>query len=556
MLRDAAARESRGDYEGAEQVLRALLEESPGSSGGLFALERVLRAQGEVVSIMPAIDEFLEATPDSPGVRSLELRVLADVDSLDAVRREAEEWIALQSEREVVYREVSRVYARVFDERAALAVLSRGRDRLGDPTAFALEIGDLHAAEGDATAAAREWAAAVAPEGAQVSTLSRRLGELPGDLRGPVAEALVDELAVAATPEARAAAAALAIDLALPDRADRLVRSVADDLDARTRESFLADAARRARQAGMDELASWAYDELGARALSPAERREFDERMVEASLAAGDTASALEAQWRLVDSYSPRSVDRRRASARAVRLEAGSADSERLLELLADFRERFANAPELDDIAASVARALQARGDARGAAAVLEGVRGPRSALERAYLLLGDGAIAEGRAALLLAVTGLPPSEATGVIQFAGLLGRLSEPAAEALAAAGVAAHRGDPAGGVASLAAAEGIVDEERAAVLAAAARLADDHDEARLAADIRRELVDRYPDAPEVAEASLALARYRGRTPDGVDEAIRLLETLITARPNAAIVPDARIELQRLRQRGGSRP
>ena len=71
-------------------------------------------------------------------------------------------------------------------------------------------------------------------------------------------------------------------------------------------------------------------------------------------------------------------------------------------------------------------------------------------------------------------------------------------------------------------------------------------------MAAEIRTALIDRYPEAPEVAEASLALARYRARTSDGVDEAIRLLEDLITNRPNAAVVPDARVELQRLRGRG----
>ncbi|MGB1841887.1 MAG: tetratricopeptide repeat protein, partial [Longimicrobiales bacterium] len=69
---------------------------------------------------------------------------------------------------------------------------------------------------------------------------------------------------------------------------------------------------------------------------------------------------------------------------------------------------------------------------------------------------------------------------------------------------------------------------------------------------ADIRAVLITEYPDAPEVAEASLALARYRARTPRGVEEAIRLLEDLIMNRPNAAVVPDARVELQRLRDRG----
>ena len=71
-------------------------------------------------------------------------------------------------------------------------------------------------------------------------------------------------------------------------------------------------------------------------------------------------------------------------------------------------------------------------------------------------------------------------------------------------------------------------------------------------VAAVIHRRIVTDYPEAPEVGEASLALARFHARTDGGVEEAIRLLENLITMRPNAAVVPDARVELDKLRGRG----
>jgi TolA-binding protein len=63
---------------------------------------------------------------------------------------------------------------------------------------------------------------------------------------------------------------------------------------------------------------------------------------------------------------------------------------------------------------------------------------------------------------------------------------------------------------------------------------------------------LVDEHPDAAEAAEATLALARHEAVAGGDRDEAIRLLEELITRRPNAAVVPEARLELQRLRNRG----
>jgi hypothetical protein len=117
-----------------------------------------------------------------------------------------------------------------------------------------------------------------------------------------------------------------------------------------------------------------------------------------------------------------------------------------------------------------------------------------------------------------------------------------------------VAAHAGQAAGAATGLAeAVESFEEGERAAVLAEAARIAADGGEARVASEIRGRLIVEYPESPEFAEAALALARYHARTPRGYEQAIRLLEDLIASRPNAAVVPDARVELERLRGRVG---
>jgi tetratricopeptide (TPR) repeat protein len=555
LLRESAARESQGDYDGAEAVLRRLLEENPASSGGLFALERVLRAKGEIVTILPAVDAFLAEQPQSSGVRSLELRVLSEVDSTEAVRREAEAWLSIDPGEEVPYREIARVYERTFGSDEALELLYRGRDELGRNDALALEVGDLLVASGRIEEGAEEWARAVGRDAAQVSTVTRRVTGLENEEDAAragrrVVEVLGDEREL----DRRRAGSRIALDLGLEREAMRLSQDVADELDGRARSTFLTDVARRARDNDLVDVAAWAYDALGGDAGSPAERRQFDLRIVEVSLAAGDTATALEAQRRVVASYSAGSVDRRRATARVIRLEGRRADPRELRAMLDDFREDFPNAPELDEVAATVAGALQARGDPRGAHDVLEGIEGPKSSLERAYLLLAAGEVAAARSALLLALTGLPPGEATSVIQFAGLLGRVSPAAAEALAEAGVAAHAGQAAGAATGLAeAVESFEEGERAAVLAEAARIAADGGEARVASEIRGRLIVEYPESPEFAEAALALARYHARTPRGYEQAIRLLEDLIASRPNAAVVPDARVELERLRGRVG---
>ncbi|NJD19509.1 MAG: hypothetical protein FIA95_09555, partial [Gemmatimonadetes bacterium] len=166
LLREAAARESRGDFEGAERVLRRLLGGIPASTGGVFALERVLRAKGEPGAILPVVDTFLAHDPSASGVRQLKIRLLVEVDSLEAVEPEAERWFQAPPTSEGAYREVARVFERAFGPERALAVLERGRSATGDPSALALEMGDVLAATGRTRQALEEWARAVGDDGA------------------------------------------------------------------------------------------------------------------------------------------------------------------------------------------------------------------------------------------------------------------------------------------------------------------------------------------------------------------------------------------------------
>jgi tetratricopeptide (TPR) repeat protein len=552
LLRDAAARESQGDLDGAEEVLRRLLQVDPASSGGLFALERVLRARGATARLLPAVDTFLAHDPTASGVRYLKLRVLVDIDSTEALEPEAERWFRAEPGTESPYREVSRVFEKAFGPQKALDVLRRGREALGKPDALALETGDLLATTGQVDDALKEWTRAVGDDGAQAAAVATRVAALPGAAKDP-GRSVVSALGRAPEVGRRTAAVQIAVSLGLEAEALDLSRRLEKGMDEGARMGFLSDVGRRARGAGLSTLAAWAYGELGQDARSPGERRQFDRGLVESSLARGDTAAALEAQRRVVDSFTPGSADRRQATALAIRLEAPTAKPERLRALLGAFRGEFPDAPELDDVAASAARALLARGDTAGARAVLEGSEGAHSAVERGYLRLAAGDVTGGRASLLAAVGTLEPADATGIIQLAGLLGRLSPGGASLLTQAAVRAHAGRGGEGADLLAAgADSLPETDRAPVLAEASRMADAVGADEAAARLRARILADHPDAPEAAEASLALARYRARTPAGRDEAIRILEDLVTRLPNAAVVPDARRELERLKGRG----
>ncbi len=550
LLNDASARESRGDFDGAESVLRQLLEADPSSSGGLFALDRVLRAKGEVAQILAVVDAFLEREPESSGVRHLKLRVLLELDSLDALQAEAERWFDLESKSEVSYREVARLYERAFGSSRALEVLRRGRREVGGD-ALALEIGDVLAASDDRDGAVDEWVRAIGDDGGESVAIARRVQGLTQG-RDDAGRRLVLALARSDMVPKRRAGARIALDLGLGAEALRISRDVAGELRGRARELFLNEVARRARENELSETASWALEQLGEGASTPAARRQFDQRILDVALAAGDTAAALDAQRRIAASFGEGSVDRRRATAQVIRFESAGADPARLGGLLRDFRDEFPNAPELDDLAATVAAGLQTRGDAIGAASVLEGIEGPRSGIERGYLLFDTGEIEEGRRALLLALSGLAPADATEVIQLVSLMGRLSGAGSELLATASVQAHRGRASEAARTLEEGADALDEsDQPPLLAEAARIAERGGVQGRAALIRLRILMDFPDSPEVGAATLALARYRATEPEGVARAITLLEQLITSRPNAAVVPDARLELERLRGR-----
>ena len=548
LLRQAAGLEASGNLEAAERVLREVLTQDPRSTGALFSLERVLRRQGEPEAVLPVVRTFLDGDPGRGQIRLLELRVLAELDSLDAVRRRASDWMEVDPS-EATFRDLVGLYAPTFGDAAALDLVEQGRATLGDPGLLAFEAGDLHASLGDRDAAVAEWVEGVGDDGSGVAPVARRLRELR-DGREEAVGSAIEALSASPVFARRRAAAGLAVELGREEDALALARSVADELGGRARSTFLAEIADRARELSVGPVASWAYDELGADAQTPVERRAFDERLVEVSLSAGDTAAAVEAQRRIARSFPAGSTDRRQASLRALRLGVASMEAEELRASFDAFLEDFPNALELDETAALVGRALQRRGDTEGAMGVLERSNGPLSAAERAYLLLDMGEVQEARQILSVAVEGMAPSDATGTIRLLALLGRLSPGGSELLAGAAAAARRGDVQEAVARLEAGEGAVDdEERAALLAHAARLAEDAGDPVVAARLRTTLLERHPDDASVPEAALALARYHAAREGGTARAIEILEELIASRPNAAIVPSARAELSRLR-------
>ena len=554
LLREAARAESAGDYAAAVGILTSLLQERPASSGAIFALERVLRAEGRVSQVLDPIDAFLAVDPVSSGPRYLKLKILLEVDSLAELRSAAESWIAQSPTSPDAYREVARVYERAFGGEEALSLLRRGRSSAGDGV-LAVEAGDVLVRLERPREALLEWAVALEGSDALVPGVLRRMvrtgAENPGLAREVVRELAADP----ASDARRRAAIEIALEAGLQAEALGVAEGVAGDLQDQDREGFLTTLLRLAEEKDADQLALWTLQQLRQEAPRGSRARTLDRQIAVTSLVAGDTVRALEARARYARGLPERSPERRRALAEMIRLGAATDAPLELLDRFAAFREEFPNAPEADPLAVALSERFRNAGELETATFVLEGIQGPLSAQERAWLALDAGNREGARVNLMLAATGLPATEATAIVQLTGVLDRVGEQAAELAGRVSVVRHREGAAAAFALVnEAVHALPPEDQPPLLAMAARIADETDRQGEAARLRESLAATFPESSEAPEAILRLARYRATTPTGVPAAIALLEDLILVRPNSAVVPVARRELERLRAGGGA--
>ncbi len=548
LLRTAASEESSGDLARAEETLRRLMGQRPTSTRGIFALERVLRAQSRVGEILPFADRFTDLEPYASGPRLLELRVYAELDDGSGLDDAAEDWMRDAGSSSEPYREVARVFGRVFGPERGLSILERGRSELGRPSLFAMETGDFLGDLGRMEEAVLEWADVIGNDGSQVSAVMRRVGEIEEDREALVLPLLAQLRQLPTTTARLRAGAQIALEAGVFGEARTLAETALQDLPARPRRGFLTALAQQAQGVSAIGVALWAYEVLREGAANDTETRALDQRITVAALAVGDTVRALEAQQAIANSLPEGNIDRRRALAEIIRLgiERGGVGTR---ELLAAFATEFPYAPQLDELAVTLAVQLDAGGDREAARLLLAGVAGPRSALERAYLYLGAGEVVQGRNALQDALSGVSPGVATEVIALLDLLDRLDGEALSAFVRSAVLAHQRRTDGALSELeVAVDAVPRDGRPPLLAMGARIADVGGVPEQAADFRERIIRDHPYATEVPEATLELARFKGAMPGGVDEAIRLLEDLILGDPNGAIVPTARRELQRI--------
>lgn len=552
LIRDATAREQAGDFEDAEQILERILKQNPQSLSAMLALERVLRIEGKLKDLIPYVEAHLNADPTSAIGNQMLVRAFSSLDRVEDINRAADAWLRAVPKIETPYREVARVWQQRRDYTRALQYLELGRTRVGKPDALALELGDAYAALNDYPRAMREWDRAIGPDARGLLLVQRRLTGMR-DGGAQILPGLVAALMHAPTSfPRRKAAAQLAIDAGLSDRAEQVVRTTAADLKGQDRQNFLVEMARRADAAQLPRVAFWAYGQLGPGELNAEQTLAIRARIAELALAVGDTATAARSYHDLEQSLTIGSPERRPAVALRIQLmvkEGHLAESETALQ---EFRRDYVNAPEMDAIAAALASAYLDKDDVEDAEKALIGVSGARSGIARGRVALRKGDVVGAKAAMLTAAPLLQGAEATETLRLVTLLGKVSRTGGELLGKSIAKAGAGASKDAVSMLEKGADVLPEpERPAVLDFAAALADRSDLSLDAERVRRRIIIDFPHSMEAPSALLGVARSLTERGEGPEEARQYLEKLILDYPRSALVPQARQELDRLQGR-----
>ncbi len=549
-LREATVREQAGDFAGAQKILEGILHNNAQSLSGLLALERVLRVQGKLEVLLPHLKTHLERDKTSAIGHQMMVRTLSALNRLDELEQASQAWIRAVPRIETPYREIARVWEQRGDIMRAVQVLEMGRARLGRD-ALALELGDMFARLEDTQRAVREWERAIGPDARGLMLVQRRMTTLK-DGGAAVLPGLVDVLGASPELGRRRAAVQLAIDAGLGTKAQQIAERLLTELSAEERQSFLVDVARRADSAQLAQLAYWAYTQFALNDFSPDQLLAIRARIAELALIIGDTASAARGYRELEASLEAGSPQRRQATSLRIQLLIKEGKLKEAEDELETFRSEYAEAPELDATAATLATAYFEKGDMDAALRAVERVSGPRAGLARGRIALRRGDVTGARAALMSSAPKLQGAEATQTLKLATLLGKVSRAGGELLGEALAEAGVGQAKSAVATIEnRMEQLPAAERPAILDFAAALADRGQLPLEGERLRRRIVTEFPQSNEAPAALLSLARSLTERGEAVDEARTFLEKLIIDYPRSALVPQARQELDRLQSR-----
>jgi tetratricopeptide (TPR) repeat protein len=539
--------ERSGKYADAATVYFNTLRTDPNNIPALLGLERALFVLNRMPELLPLVQRARARAPENVALRSLEVRVYADLNQQDSLEAVVRRWAAAAPQSDAPYREWGLALAdrRMYDD-ARNAYLT-GRKTLGGAGTLANELAELEQRAGNWEAAAREWARAVAESPDVEANAASQLSDAPSTMRDRIVRVLIG-------PDAGVAARRLGAELLLtwgqPSEAwaafePTLASGDASPAPAETqaalrRFSDLAAAlttpeAHRVRGLALARWADLVPSPLSERARAEAVRELLDgndrvgaRRVLESHGDPQGVGQAALLQLLIADGQLD-VVERRLASDSSAGLVA---DDRAALQL-------------------SLAQARIARGELDRAAAALGDDSSVAALAQRGWIALyrGDlkGAMDAFRVAGPYATDRAAATDRTAMM---ALLQRVQEPSSPELGAALLTLTRGDSVAAVGALRRAAGRLPVQggRLEVLLLAGQLA-----ARLgpqqeitAVALFDEVVRGGGEGAAPAAAELEWSRLLIRQGHSA-EAIPHLEHLILTYPSSAVVPQARRELER---------
>ncbi|UCC82363.1 MAG: tetratricopeptide repeat protein [Gemmatimonadota bacterium] len=557
-MRRIESLERVGQLSDAQAALDELLLEWPAEPSAVATAVRIYRRQGTLRNVLPVLERAVKVAPTSPALRQLQFGVLVDLGAKAQLREAGEAWLAEAPRSEAAYREYGIALRREGSLVETERVLRRGLDSVEDPTTLASELADIYLQQ-------RRWALA-ADLWIVILDFSPRVGrdvvgyklDTLGPAARPAAGALLARLADGGPAEQRELAAIAALYAGLPEVARRKAQALADELEGRERQEFLARFSEVATDLAQPALLDWAYREMLGSLAADTSRWEVARRIVEYDLSVGDTAAAEGTLDDFVERADAGTPTHRWASALLIRIRAaaGHADARDMLE---DYARIYEDDDEFPSLVSVVAHASLQRGQPEEAARVLELVSdaGADPTVATTFMLTGallafyGGDYEEARLGFEVAAARLSGAARAEALRTLGFLRHGS--AAELRAAA--AAHRRNLEEG--PLEAHDELVrglqratpSPARPALLLWAGELAIAGNALDGAETVLGRLGERYPESGEAPVAMMMLAEalaLNGRRA----EAIALLEELIIEYPESALTPIGRRRLAELRE------
>jgi len=540
--------ERTGRYADAANIYFTTVRSDPTNLPALLGLERTLFALNRMPELLPLVQAARARLPESPALRSLELRVYAALNQLDSLETIARRWAASAPRSETPYHEWGQALAerRMWDEarRAFLA----GRRALGNDGALALELAQLEQRAGNWEAAAVEWGRAVTRAPDVEPNAANTLADAPAAMHDRVARVLTGPTA---SPGTRRLAAEVLLAWGQPNEAWTAMQSTLAPVDSDTPVALrrfvdLASAldtpeAHRVRGLALTRWADMVPWSLGSRARAEA---------VGELLEGGDKVAARRVLEELTsDSTVPPEAH---AAAQAALIQVLIADGQ--LDVAAERLASDKTPITADDRATlrlTLAQARVAHGDLERAEAALGHDSSVVAMAERGWIALYrgnlQGAMSAFRAAGPYATDRAAATARTAMM---AMLQRIQEESSPELGAALLTLARGDTVAAIAALRRAASHFPEQggRLEVLLLAGQVAAQKsgEQEQTAIALFDEIVRAGGEgaAPAAAELEWSKLLVRGGRST---EAIPHLEHLILTYPNSAFVPEARRVLER---------